>query len=86
MVVVLCVQLYAITQHNHDIASHSNDCVACDLAAMSCGSAPPASTVTLVLSLFFTFSYIIALSLPVLPFIRHRFRPPAQAPPLITVL
>ena len=82
-VALLCVQLYAITQHHHDLTAHPENCVACNLAAMSCGSAPPVSTVQMALAIILAFWLAARADYVVFLPVRTRLHPPSQAPPLV---
>ncbi len=79
---LLCVQLYAITQHHHDLAAHPSNCVACSLIAMSSGSAPPVSTFQIALAIIVVFWLAARVDYVSISPIHILLRPPSQAPPL----
>ena len=83
VVALLCVQLYAITQHYHDLTAHPDDCTACSLAAMSCGSAPPAGSTLVVLAIIVAFWFAARSDYVVNTSCRYHLRPPSQAPPRV---
>lgn len=39
---LLCIQLYGLTQHHHDLSTSSDHCAACDLEHQFSGGTPPA--------------------------------------------
>lgn len=82
-VALLCVQLYAITQHHHDLTAHPDDCVACNLVALSCGSAPPVSAALVAVAIILAFWLAAHADYVVFLPARIRLRPPSQAPPLV---
>ena len=84
LIITLCVQLIAITQHHHDLMAHSDDCQACHLMALlSGGSAPPMDAALLALPFIqvvwiaLQFDYVVQT-----PF-RNFIRPLSQAPPQV---
>ncbi len=80
--VLLCVQLYALTQHHHDLTTHPDDCVACALIAMSSGSAPPVSAFQIALAIIVAFWLAAHVEYISISPIHIRLHPPSQAPPL----
>lgn len=81
-IVLLCVQLYAITQHHHDLTVHPDNCVACSLTAMSSGSAPPVSAFQIALAIIVALWLATHVDYVSIYSIHIRLRPPSQAPPL----
>ena len=82
VIALLCVQLYAITQHHHDLTAHPDNCVACTLTAMSGGSAPPVSAFQIALAIIVALWLAAHVDYVSITSIHIRLRPPSQAPPL----
>jgi hypothetical protein len=80
---LLCLQLYALTQHHHDLSQHSDDCPACNLAADFSDGVPSVASAVVLVALAVAY-WLATHSLPVVyPARRLRVRPPAQAPPQV---
>jgi hypothetical protein len=80
---LLCLQLYALTQHHHDLSQQHDDCPACNLAADFSGgmaSIPPA---VVLVALAVAWWLTIQPRPLIHPARRLRVRPPAQAPPQV---
>ena len=78
---LLCLQLYALTQHNHALDKSSDNCPACTLAGHFSGGTPTI-TPTLVLAALAVAWWLTTHPLSVIHSARRlRVLPPAQAPP-----
>lgn len=82
VIALFCVQLYAITQHHHDLTVHPDNCVACTLIAMSSGSAPPVSAFQIALAIIVALWLVAHVDYVSISSIHIRLHPPSQAPPL----
>jgi hypothetical protein len=84
LIVGLCIQLIALTQHHHEITAHPDNCEACYLMALSSGgSTPPLDPAMLALP-FFQASWIAVHRVYVIrTAFRDFIRPLPQAPPQI---
>ena len=84
LVVGLCIQLIAFTQHHHELTAHPDDCVACYLTALSSDDGtPPSSPIVMALPRVRTFAVVVQRESAVSPPFRSFIRPFPQAPPRI---
>ena len=80
---LLSLQLFALTQHHHDLNTTTDHCAACQLGHNFTGDPPVASNALLLVSLYFVYSLLQRK--PLNDFLlEHRLPcPRSQAPPSI---
>jgi hypothetical protein len=84
LIVGLCLQLYALTQHHHALTAHPDDCVACHLTALTSGGGiPPASPVVMAAPFVQALPIAVQHACVVLPSCGDFIHPYPQAPPRV---
>jgi hypothetical protein len=84
LLVGLCIQLLALTQHHHELTAQPHDCEACYLTALTSGGSSPPHESTLLALPFFQASCIAVQREDVILFsFRDFIRPLSQAPPTV---
>ncbi|MHB1676648.1 MAG: hypothetical protein ACYCSS_03780 [Sulfuriferula sp.] len=81
LAVLLSLQLFALTQHHHDLSTQSDHCSACQLANNFTGDPPVMPAVFLLTTLFLAY-FILLHALQIdHPVLHRHLRPLSQAPP-----
>jgi hypothetical protein len=84
LIVGLCFQLIALTQHHHEITAHPDNCLACYLMALSSGGGtPPAYPVVMAPPFFQAFWIALQRNYVILSSFRNFIRPLFRAPPVV---
>jgi hypothetical protein len=84
IIIALLIQLIALTQHHHDLASHPDDCEACYIIALSSGGGtPPIYSAILALPFIQVSGIAVHPDYVIHASSRNFIRPLPQAPPQV---